>query len=142
MEVTSSTGVKKLSKDGKEGKYTCEPVDKENSKDAPVIVKPLLAPAHPQTHSGWPLNTLLSEGYPAVLYYPSQNLSQQLSDMGSRLSGWFSYTFNTSSTDLPLPANFANSAPLSSSTKKMGGIALLTAVCTGKGHLDETLCYK
>jgi hypothetical protein len=24
----------------------------------------------------------------------------------------------------------------------MGGIALLTAVCTGKGHLDETLCYK
>jgi hypothetical protein len=44
--------------------------------------------------------------------------------------------------DLLLPANFANSAPLSSSPKRMGGIALLTAACTGKGHLDETLRYE
>lgn len=115
--------------------------DDENAEETPVIIEPPIPPARPRTRSERPLSASSSDGYPAVSYYPAHNPSQRLSDMGTRLSGWFSHTFSSSTTDLSLPAILANAPPLSSSPKKVAGLGLLTAARHGKGHLDKAVRY-
>ena len=105
--------------------------------EPPVIVEPVSIP-RPRTRSERPL----SENYP-LSYYPSSSTSR-ISDLPSRLSGWFSHTFSTSSTDLSLPNLIQQQQHLSSVTspsKAKGAAALLTAAKHGKGHLDKAMRY-
>ncbi|KAK7688333.1 hypothetical protein QCA50_008705 [Cerrena zonata] len=104
--------------------------------EPPVIVEPLSIP-RPRTRSERPL----SENYP-VSYYPSSSNSR-ISDLPSRLSGWFSHTFSTSSTDLTLPSLISQQHlnSVASPSKGKGAAALLTAAKHGKGHLDKAMRY-
>ena len=119
-----------------------EPSERQASQDAgeetPVIVEPVAIP-RPRTRSDRPL----SENYPQTSssYYPSSS-STRLTDLPSRLSGWFSHTFSSSSTDLSLP-HLLSQQHLSSnpSSPKGKGSALLTAAKHGKGHLDKAMRF-
>lgn len=104
--------------------------------EPPVIVEPVTIP-RPRTRSERPL----SENYP-VSYYPSSSNSR-ISDLPSRLSGWFSHTFSTSSTDLTLPSLISQQHlnSVASPSKGKGAAALLTAAKHGKGHLDKAMRY-
>jgi cysteine protease ATG4 len=71
-----------------------------------------------------------------------------ITDLSSRLSGWFSHTFSSSTTDLTLPGILAQStsssaSPSSPSSARGAGkaSALLTAAKHGKGHLDKAMRY-
>ncbi|KAG6868837.1 hypothetical protein C0993_009374 [Termitomyces sp. T159_Od127] len=69
--------------------------------------------------------------------------SGRLSDLPTRLSGWFSHTFSSSSTDLSLPALIASSSshlpsPGSSPKRPVGPAALLAAARHGK---DRAMRY-
>ncbi|KAH9016405.1 hypothetical protein EDB83DRAFT_2508558 [Lactarius deliciosus] len=72
---------------------------------------------------------------------PSHSTTR-LSDIPTRLSGWFQHAFNSSSTDLSLPhlINTGHIPPTSSSPKGKSS-ALLTAAKHGKGHLDKAMRY-
>ena len=106
------------------------------TEEPPVIVEPVAIP-RPRTRSERPL----SDNYPSVAFYPSSSSSTtRLSDLPSRLSGWFAHTFSSSSTDLTnLPsllsqqhiASTAAAAGSSSSSPKGKGSALLTAAKHG-----------
>ncbi|KAL0576416.1 Cysteine protease atg4 [Marasmius crinis-equi] len=72
--------------------------------------------------------------------YTHTSTSPRMSDLPSRLSGWFSQTFSTSSTDLSLP-NLLNTHHGTSPKSKSGTSALLTAAKHGKGHLDKAMRY-
>ena len=80
------------------------------------------------------------------LYQSTSN--SKISDLPSRLSGWFSHTFNTSNNDLSLPAILSQQAHISGpsalpvgSPKGKGANSLLTAAKHGKGHLDKAMRY-
>lgn len=75
-------------------------------------------------------------------YYQSSHSATRLSDIPTRLSGWFQHAFNSSSTDLTLPhlINTGHIPPTSSSPKGKSS-ALLTAAKHGKGHLDKAMRY-
>lgn len=100
--------------------------------------------------------------------YTSNSMStSRMGDLPTRLSGWFSHTFSSSSTDLSLPTLIAHSAsPGKGKSKSLfssssssgnaqstpspgegggggrGGVsALLTAAKHGKGHLDKAMRY-
>ena len=117
--------------------------------DMPVIIEPTGSSpalgARPRTRAERPLSASSSDSHPGVNYhYHSGHSTQKLSDMGTRLSGWFSHTFSSSSsTDLSLPTILANTTPMASSpTKKAGGgLGILTAAKHGKGHLDKAMRY-
>ncbi|EJD04597.1 uncharacterized protein FOMMEDRAFT_133827 [Fomitiporia mediterranea MF3/22] len=117
------------------------------TEEMPVIVEPASpAPSssRSRTRSERPLSASSSDSHPAVNYYPSSHSTQRISEMsvGSRLSGWFSHTFSTSSTDLSLPNILANTTPLTGASKsKSGGLGILTAAKHGKGHLDKAMRY-
>ncbi|RXW23562.1 hypothetical protein EST38_g2288 [Candolleomyces aberdarensis] len=103
--------------------------DKEAGEEPPVIVEPVDIP-RPRTKTERPINSV-----------PDANLP-------TRLSGWFSHTFSSSSsTDLSLPSLLAtHGSPRSKSTGGGGGggggaLALLTAAKHGKGHLDKAMRY-
>ncbi|KAG5722262.1 Cysteine protease ATG4 [Termitomyces sp. T112] len=80
-----------------------------------------------------------------------------LTDLPTHLSGWFSHTFSTSTTDLSLPSLLAstsstssqyyftnstsNVSPGTSPKLSVGADALLTATKHGKGHLDKGMRY-
>ena len=120
----------------------------ESMEETPVIVEPALLPARPRPRTERPLSASVSSpesSHPAVSYYPTNHntgSAQRLSDMGTRLSGWFSHTFSTSSTDLSLPALIQNTGQLSASPKsKSPGLGLLTAARHGKGLVDKGLRY-
>ncbi|KAH8111525.1 hypothetical protein DFH11DRAFT_1729456 [Phellopilus nigrolimitatus] len=120
--------------------YDRDPAD-ESMEEAPVIVEPIAPSPRPRTRSERPLSASSSDSHHAVSYYPSHS-SQRLSDMGTRLSGWFSHTFNSSSTDLSLPTILSNAPAMAMSPKsKSGGLGLLTAARHGKGHLDKAVRY-
>ncbi|KAL5534817.1 hypothetical protein ACEPAG_1281 [Sanghuangporus baumii] len=120
--------------------------------DMPVIIEPDSATNSPtstrsRTRSERPLSASSSDSHPAVNYYPGHS-AQRIPEpsMGSRLSGWFSHTFSTSSTDLSLPNILANTAPAMGSSKSKsggggGGLGILTAARHGKGHLDKAMRY-
>lgn len=105
--------------------------------EQPVIVEPVAIP-RPRPRSDRPL----SDNYPSVAFFPSSPSSSnaRISDLPSRLSGWFSHTFNTSSTDLSLPS-LLSQQHIASSSPKGKGSALLTAAKHGKGHLDKAMRY-
>ena len=130
------------SKDVKDDRHGDRDAAEEgDGEETPVIIEPSLPPARPRTRSERPLSASSSEGYPTVSYYPASNPTQRLTDMGTRLSGWFSHTFSSSTTDLSLPTILSNTSTLSTSPKKVGGLSLLTAARTGKGHLDKAVRY-
>ncbi|KIP05763.1 hypothetical protein PHLGIDRAFT_107790 [Phlebiopsis gigantea 11061_1 CR5-6] len=110
-----------------------EPQRHDTGDDTPVIVEPVNIP-RPRTRSDRPL----SDNY-SVSYYPSSS-ANRITDLPSRLSGWFSHTFSTSSTDLSLP-QLLSQQHLTSTSPKGKGSALLTAAKHGKGHLDKAMRY-
>ncbi|KAI0791878.1 peptidase family C54-domain-containing protein [Abortiporus biennis] len=105
--------------------------------ETPVIVEPVNIP-RPRTRSERPL----SDNYPAaaVNFYPSSSNSR-ITDFPSRLSGWFSHTFSSSTTDLALPSLLSQQHLAASTSPKGKGSALLTAAKHGKGHLDKAMRY-
>ncbi len=126
------------SPDGEQGSNDHQPRT-DIADEPPVIVEPVAIP-RPRTRSERPL----SDNYPAVAYYPSSSSSNRISDLPSRLSGWFSHTFSTSSTDLTLPSLLSQqhlSSSTNSNSPKGKGSALLTAAKHGKGHLDKAMRY-
>ncbi|KAH8105076.1 hypothetical protein DFH11DRAFT_1645155 [Phellopilus nigrolimitatus] len=119
--------------------YDRDPAD-ESMEEAPVIVEPI-AHRRDADEIRAPSQCVVVDSHHAVSYYPSHS-SQRLSDMGTRLSGWFSHTFNSSSTDLSLPTILSNAPAMAMSPKsKSGGLGLLTAARHGKGHLDKAVRY-
>ncbi|THH26852.1 hypothetical protein EUX98_g7341 [Antrodiella citrinella] len=103
--------------------------------ETPIIVEPVNIP-RPRTRSERPL----SDNYPSSNYYPSSSSATRITDLPSRLSGWLSHTFSTSSTDLSLPSLLSQQQFASNSPKGRGS-ALLTAAKHGKGHLDKAMRY-
>ena len=80
---------------------------------------------------------------PTVTCTPSKthaHSTSRLSDIPTRLSGWFQHAFNSSATDLSLP-HLINTIPPPSGSPKGKSSALLTAAKHGKGHLDKAMRY-
>jgi cysteine protease ATG4 len=108
--------------------------------EPPVIVEPVSPRLRPRTER--PLST--ASDHPSSLsYYQPSHSSSRLSDFPTRLSGWFSHTFNTSSNDLTLPSllSSTNSLPPTGSSPKGKASSLLSAARHGKGHLDKAMRY-
>lgn len=123
-------------KDDKRGQDTDSPERDVQQEDNPIIVEPVNIP-RPRTRSERPV----SENYPATTFYPSHS-NARISDLPTRLSGWFSHTFSTSSADLSLPNLISQQHLASTATSPKGkGSALLTAAKHGKGHLDKAMRY-
>lgn len=100
--------------------------------ETPVIVETADSPRA----RSWPDRSLgISDIRPSASVYPSS--SGRISDLPTRLSGWFSHTFSSSSTDLTLPTILSQShmSPKSKSNP------LLNAAKHGKGHLDRAMRY-
>ncbi|KAG6915804.1 hypothetical protein DXG01_009768 [Tephrocybe rancida] len=97
-----------------------------------VIVEPVTIP-RPRRPTGW------GAGSPTS--------SSRIGDLPTCLSGWFSHTFSTSSTDLSLPSLLSHSAlglgmdGAGPPKRAAGAAALLAASKHGKGHLDKAMCY-
>jgi len=102
--------------------------------EPPVIVEPVNIP-RPRTRSERPVNSA-PESHHIPTLYSSTSSTSRIGDLPTRLSGWFSHTFSTSSTDLSLPNLLAQQSP-----KGKGPSALLTAAKHGKGHLDKAMRY-
>ncbi|KAI0042006.1 hypothetical protein FA95DRAFT_1564791 [Auriscalpium vulgare] len=110
----------------------------DSMEETPVIVEPISPRA--RTRSERPLSSA-SDNH--LSYYQSSHSSARLTDLPTRLSGWFQHTFNTSSSDLTLPTLLGNPShlPPASSSPKGKASALLTAAKHGKGHLDKAMRY-
>ena len=104
--------------------------------DAPVIVEPLSIP-RPRTRSERPLVSAPDSHHSSSQLYSSTSSTSRIGDLPTRLSGWFSHTFSSSSTDIPSLLAYHSSA----SPKGKGPSALLTAAKHGKGHLDKAMRY-
>ncbi|TDL22397.1 hypothetical protein BD410DRAFT_898326 [Rickenella mellea] len=112
----------------------------ESMDEPPVIIEPINVPSRARTRSERPLSASSSDSHPGVSYnYPTSSSSQRFSDLPTRLTGWFSHTFSSSSTDLSLPS-LLSQTQLSSSPKGRAA-GLLTAAKHGKGHLDKAMRY-
>ncbi|KAI0770923.1 peptidase family C54-domain-containing protein [Trametes elegans] len=107
----------------------------EPADEPPVIIEPVNIP-RPRTRSERPA----SDNYSSVPYY-SPGSNSRLSDLPTRLSGWFAHTFSSSSTDLTLPSLLSQQHLNASVSPKGKGSALLTAARHGKGHLDKAMRY-
>jgi cysteine protease ATG4 len=108
----------------------------DSTDEPPIIVEPLSPRV--RMRSERPLSSV-SDNH--LSYYQSSHSTTRLSDIPTRLSGWFQHTFNASATDLSLPQllNSANLPPPSSSPKTKS--ALLAAAKHGKGQLDKAMRY-
>ncbi|KAF9070477.1 peptidase family C54-domain-containing protein [Rhodocollybia butyracea] len=109
-------------------------ISEEPFEETPVIVEPVPIPS-PRQRSR-PNSGEISQ---------STSPSSRMGDLPTRLSGWFSHTFSTSSTDLSLPALLAQSNSVSTGSSPRnritGASALFTAAKHGKGHLDKAMRY-
>ncbi|KAF4609884.1 hypothetical protein D9613_010198 [Agrocybe pediades] len=108
--------------------------------EPPVIVEPVPIP-RPRTRSERPVVNPEHSSVPTLC--SSASSTSRIGDLPTRLSGWFTQTFSTSSTtDLSLPSVLAQQAQ---SPRKLGGgggaSALLTAAKHGTGHLDKAMRY-
>lgn len=123
--------------------------DEGEADEPPVIIEPAPRPTalnpfpRPRTRSERPISE--STPLPALYASPSGGGSR-IGDLPTRLSGWFSHTFSSSSTDLSLPSLLAQQQQQqqSSSPTKAVGLrpnALLTAARTGGRHLDKAVRY-
>ena len=104
----------------------------DGGSDGPVIIEPAAsAPPRARTRSERPL----SDNYPAQQLYSSPSNNSRLSDLPNRLSGWFSHTFSSSTTDLALSTILSQQtlAASSAASPKGKASALLTAARHGKG---------
>ncbi|KAH7890285.1 cysteine protease required for autophagy [Phlebopus sp. FC_14] len=107
--------------------------------EAPVIIEPADMP-RARTRSERPLSTI-SDVHPSVSMYSSSS-SARISDLPTRLTGWLSHTFSSSSTDLTLPTLLSQSHAASATSSPKGkSSALLTAAKHGKGHLDRAMRF-
>jgi len=102
--------------------------------EPPVIVEPVSIP-RPRTRSERPANSAPEPNHIPTLYSSTSSTSR-IGDLPTRLSGWFTHTFSTSSSDLSLPNLIQQHSP-----KGKGPSALLTAAKNGKGHLDKAMRY-
>ena len=110
----------------------------EDSMDEPPVIIEPISPRI-RTRSERPLSSA-SENH--VSYYQPSHSSTRLSDLPTRLSGWFQHAFNSSSTDLALPSLLSNSHLSTTTTSPKGkASALLTAAKHGRGHLDKAVRY-
>ena len=101
--------------------------------EPPVIVEPVDIP-RPRPR---PVDTSVE---PSRSLYSSGSSTSRIGDLPTRLSGWFSHTFSTSTTDLSLPSLLSQSAS-SSPSRAAHTSALLTAAKHGKGHLDKAMRF-
>ncbi|PPR05795.1 hypothetical protein CVT26_010145 [Gymnopilus dilepis] len=118
--------------------------------EPPVIVEPVSIP-RPRTRSERPANPPTAASAPDAssssssshhhalppTLYSSTSSTSRIGDLPTRLSGWFTHTFSTSTNDLSLPNLLAQNT----SPKGKGPSALLTAAKHGKGHLDKAMRY-
>ncbi|THH09782.1 hypothetical protein EW146_g8585 [Bondarzewia mesenterica] len=104
--------------------------------EPPVIIEPISS--RPRTRSERPLSSA-SDNYSSMSFYQSSHSPSRITDLPTRLSGWFQHTFSSSSADLALPS-LLSSNHLSTSTPspKGKGSALLTAAKHGK---DKAMRY-
>jgi cysteine protease ATG4 len=100
------------------------------TEEPPVIVEPVAIP-RPRTRA-----ERTASSVPDSTMYSSSPSSSRIGDLPTRLSGWFSHTFSTSSTDLSLPNILATHT-----SPKGKPNALLTAAKHGRGHLDKAVRY-
>ncbi|TBU38471.1 peptidase family C54-domain-containing protein [Dichomitus squalens] len=133
--IFKDAGSRRQSQDVDAGDVSISRDGEDTPDEPPVIVEPSGAP-RPRTRSERPL----SDNYPSVQYY-SPGSNPRLSDLPTRLSGWFAHTFSTSSTDLSLPSLLSQQHLSASVSPKGKGSALLTAARHGKGHLDKAMRY-
>ncbi|KAJ3800777.1 hypothetical protein GGU11DRAFT_742209 [Lentinula aff. detonsa] len=111
-------------------------IPEEPIQETPVIVEPVPIPSPRQRNRP-----------PSLETSHSTSPSSRMGDFPTRLSGWFSHTFSTSSTDLSLPTLLAQSNSVSTGStsspraRLTGASALLTAAKHGKGHLDKAMRY-
>ncbi|KAF8548280.1 hypothetical protein OG21DRAFT_1489519 [Imleria badia] len=103
--------------------------------EMPVIVETSDSP-RPRTRGDRP-HSAISDIRPSVSMYASSS-SARISDLPTRLSGWLSHTFSSSSTDLSLPSILSQSHMASPKSKSN---PLLTAAKHGKGHLDRAMRF-
>ena len=122
-------GIKEKDKDKKPSSAT-------DVGDAPVIVEPLPIP-RPRTRSERPLASAPDSLHSSSQLYSSTSSTSRIGDLPTRLSGWFSHTFSSSSTDIPSLLAYHSTA----SPRGKGPSALLTAAKHGKGHLDKAMRY-
>ena len=124
-------------RDGKPSSATPFPPPATDVGEAPVIVEPLRIP-RPRTRSERPLasapDSLQSS---SSQLYSSTSSTSRMGDFPTRLSGWFSHTFSSSSTDIPSLLAYHSTA----SPKGKGSSALIMAAKHGKGHLDKAMRY-
>lgn len=125
--------------------------DEGEADERPVIIEPVPRPTalnpfpRPRTRSERPI----SDSTPSPGLYASPSGGNRIGDLPTRLSGWFSHTFSSSSTDLSLPSLLAQQqqqqqSSSASSPIKGAGLrpnALLTAARTGGRHLDKAVRY-
>jgi len=108
----------------------------DSTDEPPIIVEPVSSRVRMR-----PERPLSSVSDNHLSYYQSSHSTTRLSDIPTRLSGWFQHAFNSSSTDLTLP-HLLNSGHLPpSGSPKAKSSALLTAAKHGKGHLDKAMRY-
>ncbi|KAH7879200.1 uncharacterized protein C8R40DRAFT_583107 [Lentinula edodes] len=114
-------------------------IPEEFGEETPVIVEPVSIPSPRQRNR--------PDRPPSLETSHSTSPSARMGDLPTRLSGWFSHTFSTSSTDLSLPTILAQSNTVSTGStsspraRMTGASALLTAAKHGKGHLDKAMRY-
>lgn len=132
-----------------ESSYT---LAEDSMDEPPVIIEPVPLPTpnnpfpRPRTRSERPISDI-GHSVPH-LYSTSSPSTSRIGDLPTRLSGWFSHAFSSSSTDLSLPSLLSQSSQLSShssgsvaSPAKGRSSALLTAARHGTRHLDKAVRY-
>lgn len=103
--------------------------------EPPVIVEPVNIPRI-RSRGDRPLSDN------AASLYTSSSSTSRLSDLPTRLSGWLSHTFSSSSTDLSLPSLLSHQQFAANAVSpRAKSSALLTAARHGKGHLDKAMRY-
>lgn len=105
--------------------------DKEKDEEAPVIVEPVAIPRPRQPTD----STSLISAPDSLNNLSSSTTTRSIGDLPTRLSGWFSHTFSSSTTDLSLNTLLPQPSPKSKAS------ALLTVAKHGKGHLDKAMRY-
>lgn len=106
-----------------------------NVDEPPVIVEPVAVPR--SRHRSERASSAATE--PSQILYSSTSSSSRISDLPTRLSGWFSHTFSNSATDLSLPSLLSQS--MSTSPNRSHSSALMSVAKHGKGHLDRAMRY-
>ena len=130
------TGVKESSSQPHDADISEDFSTADDSTDEPPIIVEPVSP-RVRMRSERPLSSV-SDNH--LSYYQSSHSTSRLSDIPTRLSGWFQHAFNSSATDLSLP-HLINTIPPPSSSPKGKSSALLTAAKHGKGHLDKAMRY-